>query len=268
MARVVRIASVQFRSAKSKAENLAKARSFIGRAAELGAELVCLPEWLPMITVARDFARVAEPLDGPFVSGLREAAEEAGIYAIAGILEASGSEKAYNAAILIGPDGSILGKYRKAHLADIFGHRESDGIAPGGEPGMIHRADFGTIGAILCYDVRFPELPRALAIRGAEILFVPAAWFSGPAKEAQWEVLLRARAIENGFFVVGSCQVGEGFVDGTMVVDPRGIVIGRASIGEGIICADLDLDEVGVVRELIPWRSHRRPELYSALLER
>ncbi len=268
MGRIVRVASVQFRSAASKAENLAKAKGFLRKGAELGAEIVCLPEWLPQITEPANFPRIAEPLDGPFVSGLREAARESGIYAIASVFESSGGDKAYNTAILIGPDGSVLEKYRKAHLADILGYKESDGIMPGSSPGMIHKADFGTLGAIICYDLRFPELPRALALRGAEILFVPAAWFGGPGKEAQWEVLLRARAIENGIFTVGSCQAGEGFVGGTMIVDPQGIVLSRAPIGEGIICADLDLGRVEAIGGSIPWRSHRRPELYSALLER
>jgi len=267
MARIVRIASVQFCSAASKAENLAKAEAFLRRGAELGAELVCLPEWLPLITDPMDFPKAAEPLEGPFVSGLRKAARENGVYAIAGVFEPSSGPKAYNTAILIGPDGSILGKYRKAHLADIFGYRESDGIMPGEGPGMIHRADFGTLGAVICYDIRFPELPRALALKGAEILFVPAAWFRGPAKESQWEVLLRARAIENGIFVVASCQAGEGFAGGAMIVDPQGIAISRAHVGECIICADLDLGMVEAARRAIPWRSHRRPELYSALLE-
>lgn len=267
MGRIARIASVQFCSAASKAENLAKAKGFLRRGAELGAELVCLPEWLPQITEPKNFPRIAEPLDGPFVSGLREAARENGVYAIAGVFESSGGDKAYNTAILIGPDGSILEKYRKAHLADIFGYRESEGIMPGEGPGMIYEADFGTVGAIICYDIRFPELPRVLALKGAEILFVPAAWFGGPGKEAQWEVLLRARAIENGIFVVGSCQAGKGFAGGSMIVDPHGIVIGRASIGEGIVCADLDLEGVEAVRRSVPWRSHRRPGLYSALLD-
>lgn len=217
-----------------------------------GADLLVLPE-----AFARDFgepgsdlAPYAEPLDGPFVTALRTAAGDRGGAVLAGMFEAGPDpERPYNTLVLAGGDGDVLATYRKIHLYDSFGYRESDRVSPGPlEPALV---DLGgmRLGLMTCYDLRFPELARSLSAAGADVLVLPAAWVAGPGKVDQWQTLLRARAIENVCWVVAAAQPGPRYCGHSMIVAPTGDVVAAAEDGEAVLSAELDLAAVRRTRE-------------------
>ncbi len=224
-----------------------------------GTDLVVLPE-----AFARDFgepgsplAEYAEPLDGPFVTAVEAAAAQHGAAVIGGMFERSGDpERPYNTLVLAG--AGELAAYRKIHLYDSFGNRESDRVTPGPTEPTVH--DIGGIrfGLMTCYDLRFPELGRALSAAGAEALVLPAAWVAGPGKVAQWQTLVRARAIENVCWVVAAAQPGPRYCGHSMVVAPTGDVVAQAADGEAWVTADLDVASVTTAREWNPSLSNRR----------
>ena len=257
----IRAAVVQLRAGTDKAGNLARLSDLVRRAADAGAELVVAPE-----AAMHDFgppdlplAPVAEALDGPFVTGLAAVAAETGATVLAGMFETVDGDaaRAYNTAVAVGPAG-LLGAYRKAHLFDALGWVESDRLAPGpAEPLVI---DVGPVrlGVMTCYDLRFPELARALCDAGATAIAVPAAWVAGPLKEDQWLTLVRARAIESTAYVVAAGQPAPGYCGRSAVVDPLGVVLAGVADGEGLALADLDPGHVADVRRRVPSLEHRR----------
>ena len=176
----------------------------VAEAAAGGARLAVLPE-ATSVRFGRDALAAAEPLDGPFVTGLAEAAREHGVAVLAGVFEPAGDGRVYNTTVAIDEQGRIAGTYRKIHLFDSFGARESQFVAPGDTPVVVELAGL-RIGLITCYDLRFPELPRALSRAGAELLVVPSAWVAGPRKVHHWRTLVTARAIENVAYVAAVCQ--------------------------------------------------------------
>ena len=195
-----------------------------------------------------------------------------GVYVLAGsIYEPSPvAGRVYNTSALFGPDGELLAAYRKIHLFDVVAgtvaYRESDDVAAGADV-VTAAVDGVTVGLSVCYDLRFPELYRSLALRGAEILLVPSA-FTAYTGAAHWEILLRARAVENGCFVVAPAQVGEHLPGRdcwghSMIVDPWGIVLAELGEGEGVCVADLDLGRLAEVRAQIPPLDNRRPDAYT-----
>ena len=239
------------------------------RAAAAGARLVVLPEKWPYIHGPRT-AEGAEPLDGPSVAAAAGWARELGVAILAGsIIERTAAGRAHNTSLLLGPDGAVAGVYRKIHMFDVdvdgTEYRESAATAPGAE---IVAADVlgRRVGMSVCYDLRFPELYRRLAVAGAEILVVPAA-FTEVTGRAHWETLLRARAIENQAFVIAAGQVGR-HADGTvshghsMVVDPWGTVLAEVPEGEGVAVATLDFGELADIRRRLPALAHRRDDVY------
>jgi len=269
----VRVACIQLNSRDDKAANVAAAAELVRRAAAAGARLVALPEtWTYKGSHAR-LAGEAEAIDGPSNSLLAGLARELGVYVLAGSLyELSGQpDRYYNASVLFDPSGEPLAVYRKAHLFDAVSgtkvYRESDDQLPGDEL-VVAQVDGVAVGLSICYDLRFPELYRALALRGARLLLVPSAFTEHTGRD-HWEVLLRARAIENGCFVVAPDQWGvhgEGRLchGRSMIVDPWGTVLACAPDGVGLCDAELDLAVVERVREQLPALKHRRPELYRA----
>ncbi len=224
-----------------------------------GADLVVLPE-----AFARDFgepgsalAPYAEPLDGPFVAAVRELAERSGAAVVAGMFEvAPDSDRPFNTLVLT--HGGGLTTYRKIHLYDSFGQRESDLVSAGQTEPVVAELDGTRVGLMTCYDLRFPELARALSAGGAEVLVVPAAWVAGPGKVDHWQTLLRARAIENICWVVAAAQPGPRYCGHSMVIAPDGTVVARAEDGEAWLVADLDLDAVGEARRRNPSLANRR----------
>jgi len=214
-------------------------------------------------------AAVAEPLDGPYVDALRAAARDRRIAVVAGIYErAEEPGRAHNTVVALDSAGALLGAYRKVHLYDAFGHRESDRVVPGVAEPLRFRLDGVELGVQTCYDVRFPEPSRFLAASGAEVVLLPAAWLHGPLKEAHWETLVRARAIENGLYVAAAGMAGRPFTGCSMLVDPMGVAVVRAGEAETLLVGEVDLDRLRAVRRTNPGLENRRPDLYARWLER
>jgi deaminated glutathione amidase len=269
---VLRAAAVQLTATPDKARNLETADRLVRRAAADGARLVVLPEKWSLLGRGADLRDGAEPLDGRAITWARDAARELSIDLVAGSVAESvdGQAKLRNTSLHIGPDGEVKAAYRKLHMFDVeidgTVYRESDHEAPGEEVVLSATADGVELGLTVCYDVRFPELYRILAVRGARIVTIPAA-FTVPTTRDHWEVLVRARAIEDQVFVIAPNQVGEhaeGLRSGgrSMIVDPWGLVLAQAADSETVITADLDLDAQAATRTRLPSLANRRPAAY------
>ncbi|WP_053203849.1 carbon-nitrogen hydrolase family protein [Jiangella muralis] len=225
------------------------------------ADLVVLPE-----AVMHDFGApglplgpVAQPLDGPFVATLASVARATGAVVVAGMFERSGDpDRPYNTLVAVGRDGAVLATYRKAHLYDSFGYRESDRLRAGDPVPAVLAVDGVRLGLLTCYDLRFPEQGRALVDAGADAFVVPAAWVRGPLKEDHWQTLLRARAIENTVYVAAAAQNGRAYCGLSQLVDPLGVVVAGLGDDEGRLVAELDPDRVAAARERNPALRHRR----------
>jgi deaminated glutathione amidase len=269
----VRAAAVQLQSTDDKDRNLADADRETRAAAADGAELVVLPERLDIRGTAADYAAGAETLDGRAVSWARETARELGIDIVAGSVaeRREGHERVANTSVHAGPDGELKAVYRKIHMFDVevggVEYRESEHSEPADEIVVSETAQGVGLGMTICYDLRFPELYRILALRGARIVAIPAA-FTRVTGEAHWEVLLRARAIENQVFVIAP---GQGCMPGperdsygnSMIVDPWGEVLARAgSEGACFVAADLDLARQDEIREKLPSLANRVAAAY------
>jgi predicted amidohydrolase len=269
---LVRVAAVQLSSTADPTANLAVADRLTRAAAADGASLIVLPEKWTAIGSDEQSRAAAEPLDGPSLRWARTIARELGVDLIAGsILERiDGQERLANTSVHVGPSGEVRAVYRKLHMFDVEvggrTYRESELEEPGDEIVTSETASGVELGLSICYDLRFPELYRILAVRGARILTVPAAFTLATTRD-HWETLLRARAIENQAFVIAANQVGThpaGQHSGgrSMIVDPWGVVLAQAQDGEGHIVAELDLARQEEIRASLPALANRRPEVY------
>jgi deaminated glutathione amidase len=268
----VRVAAVQLNSTGEKPRNIAAAERLVRAAAADGAELIALPEKWNLLAGGEELLAGAEPLDGPSLSAARGWARELGVHLLAGSISERGEEaggKAFNTSVLIGPDGSDLGVYRKIHMFDVdvggVSYRESEHEEAGSEI-VVAPAGELSLGMTVCYDLRFPELFRILAVRGAQIVAVPSAFTLATGRD-HWEVLLRARAIEDQVFVLAPNQAGEApphfsSYGHSAIVDPWGEVLATAPDGECFVAADLDPAAQERVRESLPSLANRRPESY------
>jgi predicted amidohydrolase len=268
------LAAVQTSSGTDVEANVAAALDLVERAADRGATYIQVPEYVTYYGSARGFAAAAESVPGPTTDRFAELARRRGVAVHVGsLLERAGrSGRYYNTGVLIGRTGEILASYRKAHLFDIevpgeVVYRESDAIVAGDEV-VVADVDGLRLGMSICFDVRFPELYRRLAVGGATVLAVPAA-FAAATGRVHWEILVRARAIENHAFVVAAAQVGttgEGLATWghSMIVGPWGEVLAESGAdGPDVIVATVDLDEVARRRAQIAVLSLRRPGLYG-----
>ena len=266
----MRAAAVQLNSTADKTRNLATAERLVRAAAADAAELVALPEKWNLLGSGEDLVAGAEPLDGPSLTAARGWARELGIHLLAGSISERGEEKAANTSVLIGPAGEDLAVYRKIHMFDVdaggVSYRESDHERPGSE---VVTAPLGEVelGLSVCYDLRFPELFRILALRGAKVIALPSAFTTATGRD-HWEVLLRARAIEDQVFLVAPNQVGTApphydSFGHSAIVDPWGRVLAIAPDGECFVTADLDFGELDRVREALPSLANRRPQAYT-----
>jgi predicted amidohydrolase len=262
------VALCQLPVASDPALNLARVRAAMSQASADGADLAVFPE-ATQVRFGSDLRGAAEPLDGPFGNGLAAAARDHGTALIAGVFEPAPGGLVYNTAVGYDRHGNRCAAYRKIHLYDALGQRESDIVAPGSEA-VIAKFDGLRVGFITCYDIRFPELARALAAEGAELLVVPAAWAAGLFKEEHWVTLVRARAIENTVWVAAAGQVPDPDsppvraptgVGRSMLVDPMGTV--RLDLGSQACIAVGNVDQVLTeqVRTVIPCLQHRRPDI-------
>lgn len=260
-------AAVQMTASSSKEENLAKAETFVRLAAERGASVIVLPEVFAWRGPRAEEPPQVESIPGPTSERLGALARRYNIHLLAGsFLEKSDEARAFNTSLLFGPQGNLLAHYRKIHLfdVDIPGQvrvKESDSKKPGHDI-VTSETALGVFGLSVCYDLRFPELYRQLAAKGAEVLFVPSA-FTFPTGAAHWEPLLRARAIENQAYVIAPNQIGKnahGFADygNSMIIDPWGKVLARAADKECFITAEIDRDYLEKVRRELPCLAHRR----------
>jgi predicted amidohydrolase len=267
----VRVAAVQLNSNGDKARNLAAAERLVRAAAADGAELVALPEKWNLLAGGEELVAGAEPLDGPSLGSARGWAHELGIHLLAGSISEQGGEgeKASNTSVLIGPDGEDIAVYRKIHMFDVdaggVSYRESEHERPGSEAVAAPVGDL-IAGLTVCYDLRFPELFRILALRGARLILLPSAFTLATGRD-HWEVLLRARAIENQLFVLAPNQVGEApphysSFGRSMIVDPWGLVLATAPDEECFVAAELDLAELERVRASLPSLANRQPDAY------
>ena len=270
----MRAAAVQLQSSTDTEQNLASAERHTRAAVAEGAELVVLPERLDIRGAAGDYRAGAEPLDGRPITWARELARELGIDLVAGSVaeRRGGRERVSNTSVHVGPDGEVRAVYRKIHMFDIevdgVVYRESQHSEPAAEIVLSETANGVGLGLTICYDLRFPELYRILALRGARVITVPAN-FTRVTGEAHWEVLLRARAIENQVFVIAPGQGRRPGPEGdsygnSMIVDPWGEVLARAPVeGACFIAAELDLDRQDEVREKLPSLANRVGAAYK-----
>jgi len=261
-------AAVQMSSGPDRTRNLARASALVREAAARGARLVVLPEVFAWRGPGDAEGPVAEPVPGPTTAVLAALAHELGLYLCGGsILErVPGEARPYNTSCLFDPAGTLVARYRKVHLFDVdlpgrVTVRESATRAPGNEA-VTAPTPLGTLGLSVCYDLRFPELYRTLVRTGAEILLVPSA-FTFPTGAAHWEVLCRARAVENQCYLIAADQTGmspHGFPDygDSLIADPWGRVLARAGDGEGVVTAEVDTAYIARVRRELPCLDHVR----------
>jgi deaminated glutathione amidase len=270
----MRAGAVQLNSTEDVDANLTKADRLVRQAVQLGAELVVLPEKWTVLGTSEQMDAAAEPLDGRCITWARDTAAELGIDLLAGsILEQiPGQAKHANTSVHIGPDGEIKAVYRKLHMFDV----EVDGVTyaesrteeAGDEVVVTTLGDGTRLGMSICYDIRFPELYRALVAQEAEVLAIPAAFTLATTRD-HWEVLVRARAIENQCFVVAPNQFGThpgGNRSGgrSLIVDPWGLVLACAPDLETVVVAELDFENLRGIRRRLPALRHQRPEVYRA----
>jgi predicted amidohydrolase len=252
--------------------NLQTADRLVRAAAAAGATLIVLPEKWSAYGLPEVAVEAAEALDGPALTWARDIAAELGIDLVAGSIPERGEGKrGSNTSVHIGPDGKDRAVYRKIHMFDVSvggtAYRESDNEAPGSEITGSVLADGTRVGLSICYDLRFPELFRKLAIDGALIVVLPSAFTVSTTRD-HWEILVRARAIENQCFFIAPNQVGEharGVKSGghSLIVDPWGVVLARADKGEQFIAADLDFERLRRIRQKLPSLASRRDDVYG-----
>ena len=263
----MRTAAVQLNSTDDKERNVAVADRLVRDAAADGADLIVLPEKFNVLGKHDDYIAGAEPLDGPTISWARDTARELSVDLVAGSLveKREGHDKLGNTSVHVGPDGEVKAVYRKIHMFDVvvggIEYRESASEEPGDEIVLSEARDGIPLGLTVCYDLRFPELFRILAIRGARVITLPAA-FTKVTGRAHWEILVRARAIENQAFLVAADQIGTRPPDkesfgGSMIVDPWGEVLARAPDEECFIAANLDFARQDEVRDQLPSLANR-----------
>jgi predicted amidohydrolase len=268
----IRVACIQMTSRQDKAANLERAEALVARAASTGADVVVLPEKWNLIGSADDYRAAAEPLDGgESVRAMSGWAKTLGVSLVGGSIteRREGREKLSNTCCVFDAAGELVAVYRKIHLFDVEvgGHvyRESEAEEPGTEP-VVALVEDWPVGLSVCYDVRFPELYRILALEGAELATVPAH-FTTPTGRDHWHVLLRARAIENQLYVAAAGQVGETVAGKpaygrSLVVDPWGTVLAQAPDEETVIAAELDRARLRDIRAKLPSLANRRAEAY------
>jgi predicted amidohydrolase len=263
--------AVQMTSTADRVKNLDTAMRLVGEAADLGAKLVGLPENFGFMGPEPERLAGAETLEGPTLSALRELARRRGLYIVAGsIAEVSPNPKqTYNTSVVIAEDGSIVAAYRKIHLFDVnipdgARYAESEVVVPGDKV-VVAPTPLGRVGLTVCYDLRFPELYRKLASLGAEVITIPAAFTLYTGKD-HWEVLVRARAVENLAYVIAPAQVGRHSANrqtfgNAMIVDPWGVVLARCPDTEGVCVAPFSRPRLERCRQELPALKHRKLSL-------
>ncbi|AFS83570.1 carbon-nitrogen hydrolase family protein [Candidatus Nitrosopumilus sediminis] len=266
----MKVAVIQFKASTNKEVNLKKILSYISRAASKNATLCALPEFMMFYTNssqnAKQLASLAEMINGNFVSTIAKAAKENKIQVIGSFYEKSRKkDRVYDTAFIIDKTGKVISTYRKIHLYDALGFRESDKMISGSKITKPTNTSIGKTGMMICYDLRFPEMSRSLASAGSEVLVAPSAWVKGYMKEEHWITLNKTRAIENGCYVIAPDQVGNIYCGRSLVVDPYGKILLDMKKKQGIGFVNIDLNKVKQTRKLLPLLKNRRTDVYPTL---
>ncbi|MFW5411009.1 deaminated glutathione amidase [Pectobacterium brasiliense] len=255
----MKVALGQFAVDREWQKNAATITEFMSAAQQNGADLLVLPEGV----LARDITNpnmvltAAQPLDGPFISHLLEASKGSNLTTMLCVHIPNGEGKVWNTLLAL-RNGEIVAQYRKLHLYDAFSVQESENVLAGEDvPPLLTIAGLN-VGLMTCYDIRFPELARRLVLDGADVLVLPSAWIKGPLKEAHWELLVRARALENTTYLVAVGECGVKNIGNSMVVDPLGVVVVQAPETQALIYADIDPERLAYARQILPVLANRR----------
>lgn len=256
------VAVVQFAPGDDRGANRIRVGELVAEASDGGARLVVFPEYSSFFVhpVGEAFVRNAEALDGEFVHAISDAAHMHGVFVVAGLVErAPDARKFSNALVAVNPAGEIVAVYRKQHLYDAFGARESDWVVPGdlASP-QTFAVDGVNVGMQTCYDIRFPEVTRRLVDAGAELVLVPAEWVRGPLKEHHWRTLITARAIENTVYVAAADHAPPIGVGTSLIVDPMGVALAALGETSGIAIAAVSAARIAAVRQTNPSLALRR----------
>jgi len=265
---MTKIAIVQLKASSDKNKNLKKILDYISRAAKQKADICAFPEFMMFYTKSsqtpKQLADMAENIDGNFVTKITDAAKQNSIMVIGTIYEKSTKKnRVYDTCFLVNQNGKVTRTYRKIHLYDALGFKESNKLVPGSKITLPFRTKIGTLGMLICYDLRFPEISRNLALAGSEILFAPSAWIKGPSKEEHWVTFNKTRAIENGCYLIAPDQVGNIYCGRSLVVDPFGKILLDMKKKTGIGFVDISLKEVYQTRKKLPLLKNRKPKIYS-----
>ena len=266
----MKVALVQFKASTNKEENLKKIISYISKAASKNAKLCAFPEFMMLYTkssqTAKELAGLSETINGNFISTISNAAKENSIQIVGSFYEKSKkNNRVYDTSFVINHLGKIISTYRKIHLYDALGFKESKKMMSGSKIAKPVATSIGKIGMMICYDLRFPEMSRTLALAGSEVLIVPSAWVKGPMKEEHWITINKTRAIENGCYVIAPDQVGNIYCGRSLVIDPYGKILLDMKKKQGISFVDIDLKRVKQIRKVLPLLKNRRVNTYSTL---
>ena len=251
-------------------DNLKKAAAAVEKAVKLyHPDFMVFPEVFmshyPAGTDRSVILGVGEPLDGPFVKGMQKLAKENQIWLVFGMrekVEDDADDRNYNTTVMLNSQGEIVQSYRKTHLYDAFGYKESTNIKPGTSFFEPVETPFGKIGLFVCYEVRFPEVARDQVSKGADILIMPTAWVKGDLKSHHFRTLITARAIENTVFMLACDQCGPTYLGESVAVDPMGVPISCGNEREDLIPVHIDTDRIAEVRKKLPSFKDRKPEMY------
>jgi predicted amidohydrolase len=275
MKKKFRTALVQMKSSVNKEQNLAYSLELINEAAKDKARLICFPEfqmaYSPPEQKPEALHKIAEKINGNFVSKLSYSAKQNKIDVIATIYEFINTNKqnhkVFDTAIIINNLGKLKSVYRKVHLYDALGFKESKKLAAGSIIEKPTRTSVGNLGLLICYDMRFPEISRILTVNGASILASPSAWVDGFMKREHWEIMVKARAIENGVYVIAPNQVGNIYCGHSMVIDPFGSTLADMGSREGVEIIDIDSSRIDRIRRTLPLLMNRRTDVYKNYID-
>jgi len=266
----MKAAVVQFKASTNKENNLKKIILYIAKAASKKATLCAFPEFMMFYTSSsqtpKQLANQAETINGNFVTTIAKAAKENQIQIVGSFYEKSRKKnRVYDSSFVIDKSSKVISTYRKIHLYDALGFRESDKMASGSKIANPVKTSLGKIGMMICYDLRFPEMSRSLAAAGAEVLVAPSAWVKGNMKEEHWFTINKTRAIENGCYVIAPDQVGNIYCGRSLVVDPYGKILLDMKKKQGIGFVNIDLNKVKQTRKVLPLLKNRRTDVYPTL---
>lgn len=280
---MVKVSIVQMKSSLNKEENLSYSLEQIKEVGNQRSKIICFPEFQmafsPDSQSSKELFAISESIDGNFVKELRRSAKKNNIFVVGSIYERATidftksnksieksinnpSYQVYDTVVLINKQGSLISFYRKLHLYDALGFKESKKLLAGSDLFSPVPSPLGKIGTLICYDLRFPELCRLLALKGSNVLIAPSGWVQGTMKEDHWLTICKARSIENGVFLIAPNQVDNIFCGRSLIVDPFGIVILDMGNKEGCETIDLDLNRIKIVRNNLPLLKNRRDDLY------